>query len=72
MQMNKEYRVISEEILQQQGSFKRVRRWLEGHHQEEGILTSGWQGEPQTIKDVDIITPVATVTVYEGNSNNSK
>lgn len=72
MQANKEYRVISEVILQQQGSFKRTRQWLDGHHPEMGVLTSGWQGEPQTVREVETITPVATFTVYEGSSTEGK
>ena len=66
------HEVISEITLEQQGSFRRVRRWLNGHHPQEGILTHGWQGEPQTIQDVEIITPVATVTIYERSTTTSE
>lgn len=68
--MSKE--IISEQILQEQGSFKRVRRWLSGHHPQEGVLTFGWQGEPQTVQDVEIITPVKTITVYERSTTTSE
>lgn len=61
--------IISEVTLEQQGSFKRVRRWLDGHHPKEGVLTFGWQGEPQTVQDVEVITPVVRVTVYDNKSN---
>jgi hypothetical protein len=70
--MAKEYQIISEQIIDQQGSFKRVRRWYEGHHSELGVLTSGWQGEPQTIQEVDVISPVVRFTVYEGNTTKGK
>lgn len=72
MQANKEYRIVSEVILEQQGSFKRVKQWLEGHHPEMGVLTSGWQGEPQTVRTIDRISPIAVVTVYEGSSTEGK
>jgi hypothetical protein len=72
MEINKEYRVVSEVILEQQGSFKRVRQWLEGHHPETGVLCSGWQGEPQTVRTIDRISPIARVTVYEGSSTEGK
>lgn len=70
--MPKEYQIVSEQIIDQQGSFKRVRRWYEGHHSELGVLTSGWQGEPQTIREVDIISPVVTVKIYERDSSTSE
>lgn len=40
--------IVSEEIVEQQGSFQRYRRWLKGWHPSEGVLTHGWRRERQT------------------------
>lgn len=58
--------ILSEEILAQQGSYKRVRRFLSGHHPERGKLTEGWSG-PETIEETDAIVPVAVITVLPDN-----
>lgn len=56
--------ILSEEVLSQSGSFKRVRRFLQGHHPERGKLTEGWSG-PETIEETDLISPAAVVYVYD-------
>lgn len=66
--MEKQPRILSEEVISEQGSFKRVRRHLEGHHPELGLLTTkGWTGD-ETIQEVDSIRPIAVVTVYENGA----
>jgi hypothetical protein len=54
--------VLGEQILYQQGSFKRVKRYLKGFHPELGKLYEGLSGK-ETIQEKDIITPV--ITFYE-------
>lgn len=70
--MEIEPKVVSSIIISQQGSYRLEQRWLEGHHPELGILTYGWQNEPQTIQQKEIVTPVVVVTVYERDTRESK
>lgn len=57
-------RILGEEVLWQQGGYKRVRRWLEGFHPERGsLLPNGLSGGPETVQEVDLITPMQTYHV---------
>jgi len=59
-----EPKILSEEIIYQQGSFRRVRRYLKGWHPERGRLHSGWQGK-ETIEEKDVISPIKTFEVKD-------
>lgn len=54
--------VIDEEILYQNGSFSRRRRWLRGHHPHLGVLIWGLTG-PETFQEICTVKPTITVTV---------
>jgi hypothetical protein len=52
--------ILSEEILQDHGSMKRVRRYLRGRHPERGKLVQpekAWSGDWETIEETDVIRP---------------
>lgn len=58
--------ILGEQIVFQQGSFKRVRRWYKGKHPEIGILQPPWaglSGEWETITEEGVITPLFTMRV---------
>jgi len=56
--------LLNERVIYEQGSYSRVEQYLQGHHPKLGILTHGWSGE-ETIRQIDRIKPVVTITVYE-------
>lgn len=60
-----EPKLLGEEIISQQGSFSRVRRWYSGHHPELGILTTKGLTGNETIVEEDVIKPVVTIEVVE-------
>ncbi len=55
-------RILGEEILYQQGGFKRVRRYLAGYHPHLGALHFGWAGL-ETIQETDVISPIRLINV---------
>ena len=50
-------RVLGEEVLFQQGCYRRVRRYVAGWHPLLGVLHDGWTGH-ETIIELDVIAPV--------------
>lgn len=59
---DKKVEILGEEILSQNGSFRRVRRWVRGVHPELGVIVQGYTGW-ETMMDVDVIKPMAVVHV---------
>ena len=49
-------RILAEEVLFEQGNYRRVRRYLAGWHPQLGVLHQGWSGR-ETIVEVDVIAP---------------
>lgn len=49
-------KILDEHVLYQQGSFKKVRRWIEGWHPHLGLLTWGITGK-ETIVEETVIKP---------------
>lgn len=57
--------ILDERIIEEQGSFKRVRWFIQGHHPELGRLHFGWSGK-ETIIEKDVITPIKKFEVKQG------
>lgn len=52
--------ILSEEILEEHGDFKRVRRWWRGKHPEKGILLHPDQtltGDWETREEKSVVRP---------------
>ena len=64
--MEKRIEIVGEQVLYQNGSFRRVRRWIRGWHPELGQLMMGFTG-PETVMEVDSIRPMGTYYVQEAN-----
>lgn len=62
--------VLDEQIVYQNGPFRRVKRWLRGVHPSLGVITKGLTGL-ETLVEKDIIVPTRTFHVIE-NSNASQ
>lgn len=62
--MQQDIEILSEEVLHQQGCYRRVRRWLRGRHPELGTLVLGWTGW-ETMQEVDVIKPMGVFTVID-------
>ena len=56
--------VLSEIVLYQKGSYKRVRRYLRGVHPDRGVIIRGFTGL-ETIEEKDIIVPMGKFTVID-------
>lgn len=54
--------LLSEQILSQQGSYQRVKRYFRGWHPELGKLHYGWQGK-ETIVEKGVIKAARQVSV---------
>ncbi len=50
--------ILSEQIISEQGSFKRVKRWVRGRHPHLGSLLWGLSGGWETVIEMDVITPM--------------
>jgi len=58
---------VGRQVIYQQGCFSRVKIWYAGHIKGiNGILTHGWQGEEQTMVTRDVIMPIHTFEVKQG------
>lgn len=55
--------ILDEIVLKQHGSYRQVRRYVKGKHPKLGPLIIGWSGGWETVWDVDVIRPMAVVTV---------
>lgn len=60
--MGDKVEILGEQMLYQNGSFHKIRRWLRGVHPEFGIIVQGYTGW-ETMVDADVIKPMITVHV---------
>ena len=63
---NKEIEILDEQIIYQQGSFRKIRRWLRGIQPHLGIIINGLTGL-ETLQETNIIKPIHTFTVLTEN-----
>ena len=54
--------ILSEQTLYEQGSFKRVKRYVSGWHPKEGKLLHGFSGK-ETVEEKTIVKPLKTIYV---------
>jgi len=59
-----EIKILDTRILHRNGSFTRVRRWLQGVHPSRGTIIKGWTGW-ETVEEVDVLKPMRTFRVEE-------
>ncbi len=59
-----EIEILDEHVLYQNGSFKRIKRWLRGIHPELGVLHLGLTGW-ETVQVADVLVPMTIFTVAE-------
>jgi hypothetical protein len=59
-----ERELLHEQVIQQHGSWQRVRRWWRGIHPELGTITLGWSGW-ETVEDGEHVRPVHVFGVRE-------
>jgi hypothetical protein len=59
-QMNSD--ILDEQVLYQNGSFRRIRRWLMGWYPERGILIIGYTGK-ETIEEISKVIPIGLFVV---------
>ena len=57
--------ILSEIVIRDHGTYRRVRQYLPGHHPQLGLLTSGWSGA-ETVVERDVIVPVRRIVVAHG------
>jgi len=57
-----EIELLCEQVIEENGSFKRVKRWWRGWHPELGKLCFGWQGK-ETIQEIAVIKPIMIIEV---------
>jgi len=61
MTISRELEVLDEKVIAQQGSFRRVKRWVRGKHPELGVLLHPGQtltGDWETVIEKDVIRPI--------------
>ena len=59
----KESEILSEELLAEQGNYRRVRRWLKGWR-SKGLRIMGQQGR-ETVVEENAVTPFETFEVTQ-------
>jgi len=61
--MPSEKELLCEQVITQNGGFRRVRRWWKGWHPGPGRkLCFGWQGE-ETLEETTVIKPTQVIEV---------
>ncbi len=58
--------ILSEQIVYQKGSYRRIRRWLRGIHIELGVIVHGITGL-ETLVEIDVIVPIKIYLVLPEN-----
>jgi hypothetical protein len=58
--MHERFQVLGEEVLHEQGSFRRLRQYIAGWHPHLGALHFGWSGQ-ETIVERDVILAARAV-----------
>jgi hypothetical protein len=56
--------LLDEKVIEQRGSWQRVRRWWRGVHADKGAITRGWTGL-ETVEERDRILPFRTFLVKD-------
>ena len=54
--------LLDEQIIYQNGSFVRLRRWFRGNHPSRGVLVCGYTGI-ETMEEKAVIRPLYTFMV---------
>jgi len=60
--------ILDEQIVYQDSTYLRVKRWLRGVHPNLGVITYGYTGW-ETVVEKDVIKSVNTFHVYESDIN---
>lgn len=56
--------ILGEQVIEQQGSYIRVRRFLKGWDDKDGVYQWGWTGK-ETITEGTVIRPVGEVEIIK-------
>lgn len=59
--------ILGEQIIAEQGSFKKVKRWYRGAHPQLGLLIPPWlglSGDWETVVVVDVIKSLLSLAIY--------
>lgn len=56
--------IVGKQIIYQNNSFLRIKRWIKGKHPQLGVITLGLTGW-ETIQEIDIIKPKESFLVKE-------
>ncbi len=59
-----ERELLDEQVICQNGSWQRVRRWWRGIHAGLGTVTLGWSGW-ETVEERDRLRPLHVFVVHE-------
>ncbi len=59
-----EVEILDTQVLYQNGSFMRIRRWLKGVHPTRGQITKGYTGW-ETVEEIDVIKPMHVFRVVD-------
>jgi hypothetical protein len=62
MNTNDDIEILDEQVVYQQGSFRKVKRWLRGVHPHLGVITNGLTGL-ETFQELSVVRPMHTVSV---------
>lgn len=55
--------ILGEQVLNESGPYRRVRRYVKGKHPELGPLQIGWSGGWETVWECDVFHPKQTFEV---------
>lgn len=56
--------ILDEQVISQQGRYKRIKRWWRGIHPDKGVIIQGYTGW-ETVEEKDLIVPVQTFHVQK-------
>jgi hypothetical protein len=48
--------LLDQQVIFQQGRYRRIRRWWRGIHPEKGTIVQGWTGW-ETVEEADQLLP---------------
>lgn len=68
---NDDIEILDEQTVYQQGSFRKIRRWLRGVHPHLGVIINGLTGL-ETYQELCVVRPTHSFTVLSRNESVQK
>ena len=57
--------ILGEQVIHESGTFRRVRRYVQGCHPDLGVMVVGWSGGWETVWELAVLRPSRVYAVED-------